>query len=159
MRNKILLNNSRIKHHLETFNSASVFRHATLPIAPSTDEVTSGAIHKLGRPRLLSKNWWKKGFYITTQEFSSVGKHLPQHPRSHMQHYRGRRCQMRLQVGKLVDLKNLDFYKKNDEKVEFHLTKSCIQHLFKKNFLSIRVPTYNITEHTVVTWGKNAKNW
>ena len=51
-------------------------------------------------------------FHWTTQEFSTIGKHLPQHTRTHVEHYRAHRHQMRLQVGKRINLKNFDFYAK-----------------------------------------------
>ena len=47
MKKWILFNNSRIQHNLETITSASAFPNATLPSAPSTDEVTCRNIDKL----------------------------------------------------------------------------------------------------------------
>ena len=38
---------------METFTSASAFPHATVPTAPSPDEVTSREIDELYKPRLL----------------------------------------------------------------------------------------------------------
>ena len=48
-------------------------------------------------------------------------KSLPQHPLSRMQHYQAQRHQMKLQVGKLMNFINLDFYQELTE-TRFHLT-------------------------------------
>ena len=53
MKKLISFNNSRFMHHLETFTSASAFPHATLPSAPSSDEVSSREVDKYVNPPLL----------------------------------------------------------------------------------------------------------
>ena len=50
-----------------------------------------------------------------------IWKHLPKHPRSHMQHYQARRHQMRFKIGKLMKLINLHFFVKLI-KTGFYLT-------------------------------------
>ena len=44
---------SRAQHNLEAFSSASAYPHATLPSAPSSDEVTSREMDDLNKPLLL----------------------------------------------------------------------------------------------------------
>ena len=60
---------------------------ATLPCAPSPDEATSREIDEIDKPRLLCKTDKQNGFYSTFTELGTIWKHLPQHPRFHMQHF------------------------------------------------------------------------
>ena len=65
---------------------------------------------KLDNPRLLRENDIKMNFFSITQDLSTIWKHLPQHPRSHMQDYIVHSRQIRFQNVKLMNLINLDFY-------------------------------------------------
>ena len=53
MKNGMLLNNSIIQHHFEAFITESKFSHATLPGAPSLDEIIRWETDKHYKLRLL----------------------------------------------------------------------------------------------------------
>ena len=55
IKSRISLNNLCIQHHLETFTSASEFRHGILPSTLSSDDVTRRKKAELDKPRLLRK--------------------------------------------------------------------------------------------------------
>ena len=142
IKKRICFNNSMTQHHYEIFTSASANPHASLPNAPSSDEVTSWEMDDFFKPRLLLETD-KKGYPSTTQWLSTIMKQLPQYPRSRMHHYQTHRRQTRLQVGKWWNLINLDFYLKL-------IKNNMPQQLDDSSplwniYLSIRVPACIIT--------------
>ena len=69
------------------------------------------------------------GFHSTTQEISTIFKHLPQPPRSHIHHYQAHHRQMRFLSREIDQLEKTRLLRKTDEKINLFYNLRAEHHL------------------------------